>query len=185
MPIETTRTPVPRQAGLSLTELLLAIALLGIVTGFTVPGFRTLQLDAERSRQVNGFVQSIHLARSEAMKRNAIVSLCPSRDAATCAAGDTGWEAGWVLFENLDRDSPAVRDDGEPLVHVYSPWRGGQVRGNRTTLSFRSFGQAGVTATYIFCDARGSAAARAVIVSQTGRPRVATRTAAGDPLVCN
>lgn len=185
MTLEPLHEPVPRQAGLSLTELLLAIALLGIVTGFTLPSFRTLRLDAERSRQVNGFVQAIHLARSEAMKRNAVVSLCPSRDASTCAAGDTGWEAGWVLFENLDRDSPAVRDDGEPLVQVYSPWHGGRLRGNRTTLSFRSFGQAGVTATYTFCDVRGSTAARAVIVSQTGRPRVAARTAAGDPLVCN
>jgi type IV fimbrial biogenesis protein FimT len=185
MPLEPTRTPAPRQAGLSLTELLLAIALLGIVTGFTVPSFRALQLDAERSRQVNGLVQSIHLARSEAMKRNAVVSLCPSRDASTCAAAGTGWEAGWVLFENTDRDSPALRDDNEPLVQVYPPWRGGRLRGNRATLSFRSFGQSGVTATYTFCDARGSTAARAVIVSQTGRPRVAARTAAGDPLVCN
>jgi type IV fimbrial biogenesis protein FimT len=184
MPLEPTRQPVPRQGGLSLIELLLAIALLGIVTGLTVPSFRALQLDAERSRQVNGFVQSIHLARSEAMKRNAVVSLCPSQDASTCAAVGTGWEAGWMLFENRDRDSPALRDDGEPLVQVYPPWSGGRLRGNRTTLSFRSFGQSGVTATYTFCDARGSTAARAVIVSQTGRPRVAARTAAGDPLVC-
>ena len=185
MPHEHTIPPVSRQAGLSLTELLVAIALLGVVTGFSVSSFRTLQLDAERSAQVNRFVQSLHLARSEAMKRNAIVSLCPSRDAATCAAADTGWEAGWMLFENVDRDSPAIRDDGEPLVQVFSPWRGGRLRGNRTTLSFRSFGQAGVTATYTFCDARGSTAARAVIISQTGRPRIAARTAAGDLLVCN
>jgi type IV fimbrial biogenesis protein FimT len=185
MPHEHTIPPASRQAGLSLTELLVAIALLGVVTGFSVSSFRTLQLDAERSAQVNRFVQSLHLARSEAMKRNAIVSLCPSRDAATCAAADTGWEAGWMLFENVDRDSPAIRDDGEPLVQVFSPWHGGRLRGNRTTLSFRSFGQAGVTATYTFCDARGSTAARAVIVSQTGRPRIAARTAAGDLLVCN
>ena len=75
-----------RHAGFSLTELLLTIALLGVVTGFTVPSFRTLQLDAARARQVNQFVQSIHLARSEAMKRNGIVSLCPSQDARSCAA---------------------------------------------------------------------------------------------------
>lgn len=185
MRLEPTPTPVSSQAGVSLTELLVAIALMGIMTGFSVPSFRTLQLDAERSRQVNRFVQSIHLARSEAMKRNAIVSLCPSRDAATCAAAGTGWETGWVLFENQDRDSPAVRDAGEPLIQVYSPWRGGRLRGNRLTLSLRSFGQAGVTSTYTFCDARGSSAARAVIVSQTGRPRVAALTAAGDPLVCD
>jgi hypothetical protein len=58
------------------------------------------------------------------------------------------------------------------------------MQGNRATLSFRAFGQSGVTATYVFCDPRGSGAARAVIISQTGRPRIALRTAAGDPLDC-
>jgi type IV fimbrial biogenesis protein FimT len=176
---------MPPQAGLSLTELLLAIALLGIVTGFAVPSFRAMQLDTERSAQLNRFVQSIHLARSEAMKRNAVVSLCPSRNAAFCAATGTGWESGWIMFDNQDRDSPAVRDAGETLVHVYAPWARGRLRGNRATLSFRSFGQAGVTATYTFCDARGDAGARAVIVSQTGRPRIASRTASGHALVCD
>ncbi len=171
-------------AGFSLTELLLTIALLGVVTGFTVPSLRTLQLDAARSRQVNQFVQAIHLARSEAMKRNGIVSLCPSRDALTCAAPGTDWETGWIVFANLDRDTPVSRDPDEPLVQAVAPWRGGQLRGNRPTLSFRSFGQSGVTATFTFCDARGSVAARAVIISQTGRPRIALRTAAGHALDC-
>ena len=173
-----------RHAGFSLTELLLAIALLGVVTGFTVASFRTLQLDAARTRQVNQFVQSIHLARSEAMKRNGIVSLCPSQDARTCAAPGTGWETGWIVFANLDRDAPASRDPDEPLVQAYAPWRGGSLRGNRPTLSFRSFGQSGVTATFTLCDARGSDAARAVIISQTGRPRIALRTANGHALDC-
>ena len=171
-------------AGFSLTELLLTIALLGVVTGFTVPSIRTLQLDAARSRQVNQFVQAIHLARSEAMKRNGVVSLCPSRDALTCAAPGTDWETGWIVFANLDRDTPASRDPDEPLVQAAAPWRGGQLRGNRPTLSFRAFGQSGVTATFTFCDARASAAARAVIISQTGRPRIALRTAAGHALDC-
>lgn len=174
-----------RHAGFSLTELLLTLALLAIVTGFATPTFRSLQLDAARTRHVNQFVQSIHLARSEAMKRQAVVSLCPTRDGLTCgAAGTTDWDAGWLVFENVDRDSPAVLDAGEPVVQTYAPWRGGQVRGNRTTLSFRAFGQSGVTATYVFCDARGSRAARAVIVSQTGRPRIATRTSGGAALDC-
>jgi type IV fimbrial biogenesis protein FimT len=150
---------VPTQAGLSLTELLLAIALLGIVTGFAVPSFRALQLDTERSAQLNRFAQSIHLA-------------------------GTGWESGWIMFHNQDRDAPAVRDADETIVQVYAPWERGQLRGNRATLSFRSFGQSGVTATYTFCDARGDEAARAVIVSQTGRPRITSRTASGDALSC-
>jgi type IV fimbrial biogenesis protein FimT len=118
------------------------------------------------------------------MKRNAVVSLCPSRDGRACAQPGTDWDAGWLVFENVDQDGPAMLDPGEQLVQVYPAWDGGQIRGNRDTLSFRSFGQSGVTATYVFCDRRGGAAARAVIISQTGRPRIATRTAAGARLDC-
>jgi len=41
-----------------------------------------------------------------------------------------------------------------------------------------------VTASFTFCDERGPRAARAVIISQTGRPRVAASDASGDPLTC-
>ena len=95
------------------------------------------------------------------------------------------WQRGWIVFVNSDRDSPAVRDDGEELLRVYAPWAHGAVNANRATLSFRPFGQMGVTATFTFCDDRGSPAARAVIISQTGRPRVSNRSASNTPLTCS
>ena len=67
---------------------------------------------------------------------------------------------------------------------MYAPWDRGTVNANRSTLSFRPFGQMGVTATFAFCDQRGSKAARAVIISQTGRPRVSDRSSSGKPLTC-
>jgi hypothetical protein len=70
------------------------------------------------------------------------------------------------------------------LLRVYPQWTHGAVNANRGTLSFRPFGQMGVTATFTFCDDRGSPAARAVIISQTGRPRVSNRSAANTPLAC-
>jgi len=102
----------------------------------------------------------------------------------TCVAG-TAWHKGWIVFVNLDRDAPAARDSGEELLHVYPAWDTGQIEANRTTLSFRAFGQSGVTATVTFCDDRGSGAARAVIISQTGRPRVSDRASSGSALVCS
>ncbi len=94
-------------------------------------------------------------------------------------------QTGWIVFVNADRDSPADRDLDEELLRVYAPWAGGVVNANRTTLSFRPFGQMGVTATFTFCDDRGSKAARAVIISQTGRPRVSDRSASNTPLICS
>jgi hypothetical protein len=41
-----------------------------------------------------------------------------------------------------------------------------------------------VNGTVTFCDTRGPAAARAVIISYTGRPRVSDRGPGRRPLVC-
>jgi type IV fimbrial biogenesis protein FimT len=173
-----------RLRGFTLPEVMFTLAIAVGLLGWAVPGFRDIQRNAARTREVNQFIQAVYLARSEAIKRNGVVSLCPSLDGSVCAPSGTPWHGGWIVFVNLDRDSPARRDPGEALLRVYAPWENGQVRANRATLSFRSFGQMGVTATFTFCDERGSRAARAVIISQTGRPRVSDRSASGKPLAC-
>jgi type IV fimbrial biogenesis protein FimT len=173
-----------RPRGFTLPELVFTLAIVAGLLGWAVPTFRDMQRNAARTREVNQFVQAVYLARSEAIKRNGVVSLCPSPDGSACGPPGTPWHAGWILFVNLDSDSPALRDPGEELLHAYPTWDAGQVNANRSTLSFRAFGQSGVTATFVFCDDRGSAAARAVIISQTGRPRVSDRNSSGGALTC-
>jgi type IV fimbrial biogenesis protein FimT len=169
--------------GFTLVELLACLAVIVVLTAWGVPAFGALTRDAARTREVNQFIQGVYLARSEAIKRNGVVSLCPSLDASTCSPA-TSWHTGWLVFVNVDRDSPAIRDAGEELLRVYPGWDTGHISANRTTLSFRAYGQVGVTATVTFCDDRGSVAARAVIISQTGRPRVTSRNASGGALTC-
>jgi len=173
-----------RRRGYTLPELVFTMAIAIGLLGWGVPAFRDLQFNAVRTREVNQFIQAVYLARSEAIKRNGVVSLCPSLDGEWCAPSGTPWQRGWLIFLNRDRDSPAVRDSGEELLRVYSPWDRGAVNANRATLSFRPFGQVGVTATFTFCDQRGAKAARAVIISQTGRPRVSDRGASDATLEC-
>jgi type IV fimbrial biogenesis protein FimT len=173
-----------RRGGHTLPELVFSMAIVVGLLGWGIPSFRDLRRDAARTREVNQLVHAIHLARSEAIKRNGVVSLCPSADGQRCGPAGTPWHAGWIVFVNSDRDSPAVRDDAEQLLRVFAPWPGGTVHANRGTLSFRPFGQMGVTATITFCDERGVRAARAVIISQTGRPRVSDRSASNGPLAC-
>lgn len=173
-----------RQRGHTLTELVFAAAIVAGLIGWAAPGFDGLRRNAERTREVNQFVHAVHFARLEAVKRNGVVSLCPSLDGEFCAPGGTPWHRGWIVFVNSDADSPAVRDPGEPLLRTVEPWTAGTLLANRGTLSFRPFGQSGVTATFTFCDARGSAAARAVIISQSGRPRVSSLGPSNQPLAC-
>jgi type IV fimbrial biogenesis protein FimT len=175
--------PAGREPGYTLVEFVAGLGVLAVLSAWGVPGFAQFSRNAARASAVNQFIQSVYLARSEAIKRNGVVSLCPSRDGATCDVASP-WHQGWLVFVNLDRDSPATRDADEELLHAYPPWESGQIAANRTTLSFRPFGQSGVTATMTFCDDRGSAEARAVIISQTGRPRIADRNSSGEPLDC-
>ena len=169
--------------GFTLVELVVCMGVLAVMAGWGLPAFGELARNTARTREVNRFVQAIYLARSEAIKRNGVVSLCPSANGSTCQPGPQ-WQRGWIVFVNLDHDSPASRDAGESVVHVYQQWDAGRILSNRGTLSFRPFGQMGVTATVTFCDDRGPAAARAVIISQTGRPRISSRSASNGPLVC-
>ena len=177
---------MPRQPqhGFTLIESMVCLAIVGGVISWAVPSFRAIALNAARAREVNQLLQAIYYARSEAIKRNAVVSLCPTTDGSNCTVADD-WHTGWLVFVNLDHDSPAARDAGEELLRVYEPWPQGRITSNRTTLSFRAFGQSGVTATIAFCDDRGSDAARAVIISQTGRPRLTDRNSSGGAIVCS
>lgn len=172
-----------RPAGYTLPEVVFVLAIAAGLAGWGVPAFQRLQREAEQTTVAYRFLQAVHFARSEAIKRNAVVSLCPSTDGGTCAPA-TDWARGWIAFVNADRDSPALRDLGEELLQVYPGRVRGTIVANRTTLSFRPYGQSGVTTTVTFCDDRGSAAARAVIISQTGRPRMSLQSSSGGPLTC-
>jgi type IV fimbrial biogenesis protein FimT len=173
------------ELGFSRGEALVVVLIVAIGVTLATPGYRHLRLDLARSREINGWLQSIHAARAEALKRNAVVSICPSVDGTTCAVGAGDWAGGRLVFANLAAELPPARDATEPVVRAYDGWVGGRIAGNRDSLSFRPFGQTGVTATFVFCDARGAASARAIIISQNGRPRVATTRASGDPLTCD
>ena len=59
------------------------------------------------------------------------------------------------------------------MIAVYEGWRSGRITSNRLAYSFRPYTQGVVNGTIMFCDARGPDHARAIIVSHTGRPRIA------------
>jgi type IV fimbrial biogenesis protein FimT len=172
-----------KAAGTTLVELLAALAIVAVLATMAAPSFQTLYWDGRRTAAVNGFLHTVFLARSEAIKRARIVSVCPSSDAEHCGPG-ADWSTGWIVFENQDGDEPAVRAAGEPLIFTSAGWPGVSITSNRRAYSFRPVTQGVVNGTVVFCDARGAAQARAIIISHTGRPRVAQRDAAGKPLRC-
>jgi type IV fimbrial biogenesis protein FimT len=173
-----------RAAGISFLELLIVLAVAGLLLSTGVPGFRTLVQDNRRAAAVNRSVHAVHLARSEAVKRARYVTLCKTGGGPDCAGGNLPWSAGWIAFVNEDRDEPPHLDAGEDVLLREPPQAHLQVTGNRDAFTFRPFHQRSTNGTLVFCDSRGAESARALIVSHTGRPRVSDRAAGGGPLRC-
>jgi type IV fimbrial biogenesis protein FimT len=171
-------------AGFTLWELLCTLSIAAILLGLGVPSFRAFMLDARRTADVNGFVLAVQVARSEASKRGATVVLCQTFDGLRCGNDELGYGSGWLVFADSDSTRPPQRSDAEPLIYGYRPTLAGTIVGNREYFDFRPIQKRSTNGTLVFCDERGAAAARAVIVSYTGRPRVDTVDPSGQPLVC-
>jgi len=169
-----------RSLGFSVWELLCTLGIAAIALTAGIPAFRSFLLDARLTADVNGWVLAVQVARSEAAKRGRPVIACKTIDTRQCGAGPN---AGWMVYVNLDDDYPPRRSGTEPLLLVHAPESAGTAVSNRPYYEFRP-GRRSTNGTIVFCDARGAAAARAVIVSHTGRPRVSARDSNGRPLRC-
>jgi type IV fimbrial biogenesis protein FimT len=169
--------------GVTLIELVTTLGIVAILSAAAAPTLKHFGDDSERAAAVNSFLHAIFLARSESIKRGQVVTLCKSLDGSRCVER-ASWSDGWIVFVNTDRDDAPQRDPGEPVILVNSGWPRGSITSNRTAYSFRPMQQGVVNGTIVFCDPRGSEHARAIIISQTGRPRVARRDSSNRPLRC-
>ena len=170
--------------GTTLWELLCVMVVAGILLGIAVPGFQTLALDSAQTADINAFVLAIQLARSESSKRGRTIVLCKSANSSDCGRKEIRYDAGWMVFVNEDEVRPPQRSSQEPLLYVHIPQSAGSISANRARFEFRAFRRRSTNGTVTFCDRRGTSAAKAVIVSYTGRPRV-SRLGPGDrALVC-
>lgn len=169
--------------GMTLVELLAVIGIMAVTLVVGTPFVRTLLLDARMTGAVNGLVHVVHLARQESQRDLRDVVVCRSATAATCAPPGN-WSSGWIVFINEDGDDPPQVDPDETILHATQQQALRFITSNRRAYVLRPYSLRATNGTVVFCDERGQPAARAVIISYTGRPRVAARTAGGQPLSC-
>ena len=86
--------------GFSLLELLVVLAIAGILLAIGMPQLRQMVVNGARREASTGLYIALNRARSEAIARNATVTVC-SRDLAASApacAGTANWMNGWMVF---------------------------------------------------------------------------------------
>jgi type IV fimbrial biogenesis protein FimT len=106
-----------RDRGFTLVELLIAVAVLTIVLLVGVPTFGNLIDETHLTTTTNQVVASMHLARSEAIKRGVPVGVCASTDGISCS-GSKDWAGGWMVFTNRGRSLPPAPGANDDIIHV-------------------------------------------------------------------
>jgi type IV fimbrial biogenesis protein FimT len=166
--------------GFSLVELATALAVAAILAGAAVPGLQQLHRQMQLNASAHALVASLHQARSHATSRSLPVAFCQTDTSAHCSSSGAGWQ----VFIELHTSSPVQRDGAEPLLSTQLLPQGIRLLANRNAVTYWPQARAGVTSTFTLCDSAQLAQPRAVIVSQTGRPRFSRVAADGGALRC-
>ena len=172
-----------RDYGFSLLELLLTIAVAAIILTLGLPSLGALKARNAQRVELDALFHAVHHARKASIMRKQVVSLCPSRDGTTCSPG-RDWSGGFLVFVNSDRDEPPELDAGEVLLHQHLAGRSVKITANRRGFTLRATFLRATNGTLVVCDRAGRIAPRALVISYTGRPRVAERTPRGAAYAC-
>lgn len=138
---------VNKQRGFSIIELMVVIAIVGILAAIATPSFRNI-LATTRIKTASADIHlSLTRARSEAIKRNTNI---------TVTAADAGWLAGWTITNDIE-------------THAAIPGTAITISGPGT-ITFTPNGRATTNPIKISLTSTETVIARCISVSLSGQP---------------
>lgn len=138
------------QKAFTLVELLVTVAVVGVLIVVGIPSFKE-QVSNNKSKALNeDFVTRLNQARYEAVKRSARVSICASSNSTTATPTCTGsWTEGYILFvDGATSDASSTASVGTILgaVAKADPKAAIEVKNGATAVSFIRFTSVGTLA---------------------------------------
>lgn len=196
--------------GFTLVEVLVVMTITAILLAFAIPSFQTMIRNNRISGASNSMLAAMDLARSEAVRRSTVVTVCRSLDpqavnpgcssAANANYPANDWASGWIVFAkaagNLNNGAFEANDElllrqaefmapGQQRLIIESTLAGAQWRGYGPRALSAAGGANAIT---LFIDYRDTAVAvrtnlaRCLAANITGRPRTARVVADACPI---
>ena len=155
---------LPSEQGLTLAELLLAIAVLSLIVTVGVPNYQRFSARNEVATEVMRLQTALAMTRNTAITRRSVITLCPSVDLESCSVA-AGWHHTLVIFEGRG-------ESGDTLLRTFGESRLVSLtyRGDNRPVRYNALGRSGGhNGTFRLC---GRLETRAkVVVSNMGRVR--------------
>lgn len=161
-----------RARGFTLVEILVALAIVGIMATLAAPSYQDLMVRNTVRSVTTEYTMALHFARNSAVALNRLVTVCPSSDGSNCSA-TVGLESGWIVVVGGQAAPESLLRDTLPS------WGNGittQFNANARHVTFTPSGrvQGMPTMTISVCpqDAAFANLGRGIVINATGRTRV-------------
>lgn len=164
-----TAATAPRQRGLTLIELIVAITLLAILFTTAIPRYQQFTARNEVAAEVMRIKTALALARNTAVTRRHVIAVCPvaSPEAGECEKQD------WSLpIAILDGQAEKGKLADVEVLRVLEPSRGPTITFNRDyPVRYQSTGWSrGHNGTFTVCGRHGHGVK--IIINNMGRVRI-------------
>lgn len=162
-----------KQKGMTIFEMMIALLVIGILSGYAIPNYRNLKMNQAMTQSINQLVAGINYARNQSIIRTEQIVVCPSAALLSCSA-DSDWHNGWMVF--IDQNKDRQFNGADEIIASESRMTAtleATSSAYRKLIRYDNMGASpGTNITISFCDERGSEHAKAVIINNIGRPRV-------------
>ncbi len=107
--------------GFTLIELLFVIALIAVLAVIAAPSYLNYLTKVRLAGHGQFVLETLRLARIEAVTRRIPVSVCASTNGVGCTG--TPWEQGWLVFS--DEGLPGIIDGSDAALRAVGAYEGG------------------------------------------------------------